>query len=143
PDVLVGLGNPVITALKNATTTVPIVFMTGDPIAAGYVASMARPGGNMTGVSMMQGVAGLTAKRIELLKEIVPSATRLGVLFTPAPPPAAGALTRGERAARGLILIVGSSRARRAEEIEPAIASLPRDTVDCMYIQAAPPVPAF
>jgi putative tryptophan/tyrosine transport system substrate-binding protein len=50
PDVLVGLGNPVITALKNATTTIPIVFMTGDPIAAGYVATMARPGGNLTGV---------------------------------------------------------------------------------------------
>jgi putative ABC transport system substrate-binding protein len=83
PDVLVGLGNPVITALKNATTTIPIVFMTGDPIAAGYVASMARPGGNMTGVSMMQGIEGLTAKRIELLKEIVPSATRLGAARAP------------------------------------------------------------
>jgi putative ABC transport system substrate-binding protein len=93
PDVLVGLGNPVITALKNATTTIPIVFMTGDPIAAGYVTSMARPGGNMTGVSMMQGIAGLTAKRIELLKDIVPSATRLGVMFNPDSPTAAGDLT--------------------------------------------------
>src|SRR5262249_50698122 len=55
PDVLVGLGNPVITALKNATIAIPIVFMTGDPVAVGYVASVARPGGNMTGVSMMQG----------------------------------------------------------------------------------------
>jgi ABC-type uncharacterized transport system substrate-binding protein len=60
PDVLVGLGNPVITALKNATATIPIVFMTGEPIAAGYVASMARPGGNMTGVSMMQGMSSAT-----------------------------------------------------------------------------------
>jgi len=143
PDVLVGLGNPVITALKNATTTVPIVFMTGDPIAAGYVASMARPGGNMTGVSMMQGVAGLTAKRIELLKEIVPSATRLGVMFNPDSPTAAGDLTQAEQAAKGLNLIVRSFPARRAEEIDPAIASLARDKVDCMYIQAAPPVPAF
>src|SRR5262249_12385312 len=73
PDVLVGLGNPVITALKNATTAIPIVFMTGDPVAAGYVASVARPGGNMTGVSMMQGIAGLTAKRIELLKDVLPA----------------------------------------------------------------------
>src|SRR5262249_5868603 len=143
PDVLVGLGNPVITALKNATTTVPIVFMTGDPIAAGYVASMARPGGNMTGVSMMQGVAGLTAKRIELLKEIVPSATRLGVMFNPDSPTAAGDLTQAEQAAKGLSLIVRSFPARRAEEMEPAIPSLARDNVDCMYIQAAPPVPAF
>src|SRR5262249_16059475 len=143
PDVLVGLGNPVITALKNATTTIPIVFMTGDPIAAGYVASMAQPGGNMTGVSMMQGIEGLTAKRIELLKEIVPSATRLGVMFNPDSPTAAGDLTEAGQAARGLNLIVRSFPARRAEEIDPAIASLARDKVDCMYIQAAPPVPAF
>jgi ABC-type uncharacterized transport system substrate-binding protein len=143
PDVLVGLGNPVITALKNATTTIPIVFMTGDPIAAGYVASMARPGGNMTGVSMMQGIAGLTAKRIELLKEIVPSATRLGVMFNPDSPTAAGDLAQAEQAAKGLNLIVMSFPARRGEEIEPAIAALARGRVDCMYIQPAPPVPAF
>jgi ABC-type uncharacterized transport system substrate-binding protein len=143
PDVLVGLGNPVITALKNATTTIPIVFMTGDPIAAGYVTSMARPGGNMTGVSMMQGIAGLTAKRIELLKQILPSATRLGVMFNPDSPTAAGDLTQAEQAAKALNLIVSSFPARRGEEIEPAIAALARDKVDCMYIQTAPPVPAF
>jgi ABC-type uncharacterized transport system substrate-binding protein len=117
--------------------------MTGDPIAAGYVASMARPGGNMTGVSMMQGIAGLTAKRIELLKEIVPLATRLGVMFNPDSPTAAGDLTQVDHAARGLNLFVRSYPARRAEEIEPAIAALARDRVDCMYIQTAPPVPAF
>jgi putative ABC transport system substrate-binding protein len=139
PDVLVGLGNPVITALKNATTTIPIVFMTGDPIAAGYVASMARPGGNMTGVSMMQGIAGLTAKRIELLKEIVPSATRLGVMFNPDSPTAAGDLAQAEQAAQGLNLIVVSFPARRSEEIEPAIAALARDG----DIQTTPPIPAF
>ena len=143
PDVLVGLGNPVITALKNATTTIPIVFMTGDPIAAGYVTSIARPSGNMTGVSMMQGIAGLTAKRIELLKEIVPSATRLGVMFNPDSPTAVGDLTQVEQAAKGLNLVVRSFPARRGEDIEPAIAALIREAVHCMYIQAAPPVPAF
>jgi len=143
PDVLVGLGNPVITALKNATTTIPIVFMTGDPIAAGYVTSIARPGGNMTGVSMMQGIAGLTARRIGLLKEIVPSATRLGVMFNPDSPTAAGDLTQVEQAANGLDLVVRSFPARRGEDIEPAIAALTREAVHCMYVQAAPPVPAF
>ena len=100
PDVLVGLGNPVITALKNATTTIPIVFMTGDPIAAGYVTSIARPSGNMTGVSMMQGIAGLTAKRIELLKDVLPAATRLGVMFNPDSPTAAGDLDRWSKRQR-------------------------------------------
>ncbi|SEE89166.1 putative ABC transport system substrate-binding protein [Rhizobiales bacterium GAS191] len=143
PDVLVGLGNPVITGLKNATTAIPIVFMTGDPVAAGYVASLARPGGNMTGVSMMQGIAGLTAKRIELLKDVLPAATRLGVMFNPDSPTAAGDLVQAEQAANTLNLFVRSFPARRGEEIEPAIAALARDGVDCMYIQAAPPVPAF
>jgi putative ABC transport system substrate-binding protein len=143
PDVLVGLGNPVITALKNATTTIPIVFMTGDPIAAGYVTSIARPSGNMTGVSMMQGIAGLTAKRIELLKEIVPSAARLGVMFNPDSPTAVGDLAQVEQAAKGLNLVVRSFPVRRGDDIEPAIAALTREAVHCMYIQAAPPVPAF
>jgi putative tryptophan/tyrosine transport system substrate-binding protein len=143
PDVLVGLGNPVITALKNATTAIPIVFMTGDPVAAGYVASVARPGGNMTGVSMMQGIAGLTAKRIELLKDVLPAATRLGVMFNPDSPTAAGDLAQVEQAANRLKLVVRSFPARRGEEIDPAIATLARDGVDCMYIQTAPPVPAF
>jgi ABC-type uncharacterized transport system substrate-binding protein len=143
PDVLVGLGNPVITSLKNATTAIPIVFMTGDPVAAGYVASVARPGGNMTGVSMMQGVAGLTAKRIELLKDILPTATRLGVMFNPDSPTAAGDLVQAEQAANGLKLFVRPFPARRGEEIEPAIAGLARDGIDFLYIQPAPPVPAF
>src|SRR6516225_10556469 len=143
PDVLVGMGDPVVIALKNATTTIPIVFLTGDPLAAGYVTSIARPGGNMTGVSMMQGIAGLTAKRIELLKDIVPSATRLGVMFNPDSPTAAGDLTQAEQAAKGLNLVVNSFPARRGEDIEPAIAALARDKVDCMYIETAPPVPAF
>jgi putative ABC transport system substrate-binding protein len=143
PDVLVGLGNPVITSLKNATATIPIVFMAGDPIAAGYVDSLARPSGNMTGVSMMQGVGGLTGKRIELLKDVVPTATRLGVMFNPDSPTAAGDLVQAEQAATGLNLFVQTIPARRGEEIEPAMAALARDGVDCMYIQAAPPVPAF
>jgi putative ABC transport system substrate-binding protein len=102
PDVLVGLGDPVVIALKNATTTIPIVFLTGDPVAAGYVTSIARPGGNMTGVSMMQGIAGLTTKRIQFLKEIVPSATRLGLMFNPDSVTTAGDLTQVEQAAKGL-----------------------------------------
>jgi putative ABC transport system substrate-binding protein len=64
-------------------------------------------------------------------------------MFNPDSPTAAGDLTQAEQAAKGLNLIVRSFPARRAEEIEPAIASLARDNVDGMYIQAAPPVPAF
>ena len=143
PDVLVGMGDPVVIALKNATTTIPIVFLTGDPLAAGYVTSIARPGGNMTGVSMMQGIAGLTVKRIQFLKEIVPSATRLGLMFNPDSLTTPGDLAQVEEAAKGLNLVLRSFPARRLEDIEPAIASLARAAVDCMYIQTTPPFPAF
>jgi ABC-type uncharacterized transport system substrate-binding protein len=69
PDVLVVVGLLVMDAIKDATGNTPIVLMTGDPVGAGFVASLARPGGHITGVSMMQGVGGLTGKRIELLKD--------------------------------------------------------------------------
>jgi putative ABC transport system substrate-binding protein len=67
PDVLVVLGLLVMDAIKDATGNTPIVLLTGDPVGAGFVASLARPGGHITGVSMMQGAGGLTGKRIELL----------------------------------------------------------------------------
>ena len=58
PDVLVALGDFPVRALETVTTTIPVVLMTGDPVGAGFVASLARPGGNVTGVSMMQGLEG-------------------------------------------------------------------------------------
>jgi len=78
PDVLVALGDLSVRAVKSVTTTISIVLMSGDPVGAGYVASLARPGGNITGVSMMQGLEGLDGKRVELLKDALPKATRIG-----------------------------------------------------------------
>src|SRR4029077_3021395 len=83
PDVLVALGEFPIRAVMSVTTTIPVVSMTGDPVGAGFVASLARPGGNITGVSMMQGAEGLTGKRVELLKDALPAATRIGLMFYP------------------------------------------------------------
>jgi len=77
-DVIVAGGTPAIQAAKNATSTVPIVFPTvGDPVALGLVASLARPGGNITGLANFP--AGLSGKRLALLKEVVPRATRVAV----------------------------------------------------------------
>jgi putative ABC transport system substrate-binding protein len=81
-DVLVIEGNAGIRAGRNATKTIPIVMApSGDPIGAGFIASLARPGGNLTGVSLL--LTGLARKRLELLKEAVPKVSRLAVLWSP------------------------------------------------------------
>jgi putative ABC transport system substrate-binding protein len=77
-DILVTDGSAATKAAQQATTTIPIVFVSGDPIARGFVASLARPGGNLTGVALIS--VDLTFKRIELLKQAVPRLTRLAIL---------------------------------------------------------------
>jgi putative tryptophan/tyrosine transport system substrate-binding protein len=79
PDVIVAAYTPSVTAVKRATSTIPIVAFSGDPVGAGLVASLARPGGNITGVSV-QNSPGLAGKRLELLKEAFPSVRRVGFL---------------------------------------------------------------
>jgi putative ABC transport system substrate-binding protein len=89
--------SPAIPAAKAATTTIPIVFQTGsDPVAGGLVASLNRPGGNLTGVSTMN--VELTPKRLELLRELVPTATAIGLLVNPTNPNA-DTQSRGLKAA--------------------------------------------
>ena len=81
-DVIVAQGNPAIAALKQATLTIPIVMaQVGDPVGSGFVASLARPGGNITGLSNM--AEGVSHKWVELLKEVSPKATRVAVLWDP------------------------------------------------------------
>src|SRR5689334_16892310 len=67
PDVLAVVGSVVMRAIRDMTGNTPVVLLSSDPVGAGFVASLARPGGHITGVSMMQGSGGLTGKRIELL----------------------------------------------------------------------------
>ena len=76
PDVLVVFGDPMVRDVKTLTNTIPVVMLAGDPVGSGLVTSLARPGGNITGVSMMQGLEGLAGKRVELLKDALPNATR-------------------------------------------------------------------
>jgi putative tryptophan/tyrosine transport system substrate-binding protein len=83
-DVLVAAGAPAAHAAKNATKTIPIVMQSGDPVGTGLVASLARPGGNITGLSDF--TVGVVTKRLELLKEVVPSVSRVAVLWNPTNP---------------------------------------------------------
>src|SRR5436309_10985480 len=85
PEVIVSTGGlPTFLAVKAATTTVPVVFITGDPVEEGIVSSLARPGGNLTGFAVL--AEELESKRLELLKEVIPKATRIAVVWNPAQP---------------------------------------------------------
>ena len=97
PDVLVAIGTAVTTVIKDGTDKISIVCLLGDSVGEGFVASLARPGGNITGVSMMHGAGGLTGKRIELLKDALPAAIRIGMMFNPDKSVSVGSMNRRNR----------------------------------------------
>jgi putative ABC transport system substrate-binding protein len=102
-DIILGVNNVVIRAAKDATKTIPVVMISSvDPVAAGYVESLARPGGNITGLAWL--VRDLSAKRVELLKELLPKVSRASVLWDRDGPGPAVALKEYERAARAFKL---------------------------------------
>jgi putative ABC transport system substrate-binding protein len=143
PDVLVVVGQLPMDAIKDVAGDTPIVLLTGDPVGAGYVASLARPGGNVTGVSMMQGAEGLTGKRIELLGDALPAATRIGMIFNPVIPDAVASVGQAQQVAsrRGLVLV--QAPVRQANEIDAAIAKLANEHVDGVHIEPGSPVTAY
>jgi len=113
-------------AAKAATSTIPIVFNIGDdPVRLGLVASVARPGGNVTGVNNF--IYELVAKRLALLRELVPSAARVAVLVNPANAQTATTLRDVEAAARPAGLQIQIAKAGTAREIDAAFAALARD----------------
>jgi putative ABC transport system substrate-binding protein len=120
-DILIATGGtPPALAAKKATNMIPIVvFPVGDPVAAGLVASLARPGGNITGLSNMQ--VGLSGKRLELLKEVVPKLSHVGVLWNPANPFSELALKETQVASRPLRLEVQPLEVRGPKDLEPAL----------------------
>ncbi|MBI2752538.1 MAG: ABC transporter substrate-binding protein [Betaproteobacteria bacterium] len=119
PDVIVAEPSPAIRAAKQATKTIPIVFpMTGDPVGSGFVASLARPGGNVTGMANLN--LDLSAKLLELLRELAPSLSRITVLLNPGSSTAPRILTSIQAAARTLNVEVLPIEAHTVEEIERA-----------------------
>jgi putative tryptophan/tyrosine transport system substrate-binding protein len=125
---------PAALAAKAATTTIPIVFGVGkDPVKLGLVASLARPGGNATGINFFTGE--LVAKRLGLLHELVPKAVRIAVLVNPANAPSAEATLRDvPEAARAIGLQIQVLNASTSREIEAGFATLVRDRADALYI---------
>src|SRR5262245_31646147 len=137
-DVIVTIGGDVsIQAAKTATTTIPVVFVTGfDPVAAGFVASLNRPGGNLTGVSFL--VVFTVAKRLQLLSELVPTAGMIGMLVNQNNPNA-DSTTRDARAAAeklGKKLVV--VRAGTERDLDTSFPTFIREKVEAVLVESDP-----
>jgi putative tryptophan/tyrosine transport system substrate-binding protein len=139
PDVLAVVGSAVMDVIKDMTRTIPVVLLAGDPVGAGFVASLARPGGHITGVSMMQGAGGLTGKRIELLKDALPAATRIGLMFNPDYAIATAGIEQAQEVAsrRGLVLVPAPMR--HAGETDATFARLAQERIDAVNIEPVSP----
>jgi putative ABC transport system substrate-binding protein len=136
--VIAAMDSPSAEVAKAATTTITIVFITGgDPVRDGLVASLARPAGNLTGVNFF--AADLAAKRLGLLRELVPQAARIAVLVNPAHASITEATLRDvEVAARAMGVQVQVLNASTSREISEAFASLVRDRRDALLVGGGP-----
>jgi putative tryptophan/tyrosine transport system substrate-binding protein len=132
-DVLLTAGTSGIRAAKQATTTIPIVMVTsGDPVAFGFVASLARPGGNITGSSNFS--SELSAKRLELLKEAFPDTQRVGVMFNPDSAVNDRNLPVMEQMAKTLNLTLHTFAVRSAEDVASADAAVTQQRVEAIVL---------
>jgi len=139
-DAIVTAGTESTTAAKQVTSAIPIVFaLANDPIGAGLVESLARPGGNATGLSLQS--ADLAGKRLELLREILPNLRRLAILVNVNNPGSVLDMRAAEAAARTLGLDVTKLEIRRADDIAPAFEAIKR-RADALYAPADPLVNA-
>jgi putative ABC transport system substrate-binding protein len=138
PDVLLANGTPATAALKQATTTIPIVFaVVNDPVAQGFIASMAHPGGNITGFSFLE--YSMVGKSLEMLKQIAPKSTRVGVLFNPDTYPYYEIhLKSFEAIAKQLSLELSAAPAHNATEVDDAIAKLGREPGGSLLVTPDP-----
>jgi ABC-type uncharacterized transport system substrate-binding protein len=132
------IGTVTALAAKTATTTIPIVFSAGtDPVKAGIVTSLRRPGGNVTGVNYM--AAELSGKRLSLLHELAPSAARIALLVNPANPvPTQSIIKDTEEAAGAIGRHIDVFKAETSREIETAFAALVQNRADALVVGAEP-----
>jgi ABC-type uncharacterized transport system substrate-binding protein len=136
-DLLIVSGAPASNAAKNATSVIPIVMTdVSDPVGIGLVASLPRPGGNVTGLSDFN--AGVVAKRLELLKELLPSVSRVGVLLNPANPsnPLQMTLTKAAASALGVTLL--PLEARGPDDIDRAFTAMRKERTEALLVFGDP-----
>ena len=137
-DVIVADTTPATQAAQRATSTIPIVMaIVADPVGSGLVANLSRPGGNITGLSIM--LAELSAKRLQLLKEAMPSLTRVVVLWNPPTPYHAKAVENLKAVAPSLAIELSPVSVRTPEEIGPAFEAINRVHAQALYVVDSPP----
>ena len=135
-DVMVLEGTAATLAAKQATSVIPIVFpVSGDPLGAGLVASLARPGGNITGLSIQQ--TDLNGKRLELMREVLPDLRRLAIMANVDAPIAVQDMREVQTAARTLGFEIATFEIRRAEDIAPGFERL-NGRADALYVCGDP-----
>jgi putative ABC transport system substrate-binding protein len=134
-DLIVAVSTPAALAAKQATRTIPIVMIyVADPVGSGLVASVGRPGGNVTGVTDM--AAELSAKRLALLRETVPALSRVAVLWNAADPGMVLRYRQLEKAARVLGVALQSHEVRRPEDFERAFTAIGAGRADALFVVA-------
>jgi putative tryptophan/tyrosine transport system substrate-binding protein len=138
PDLIYANGTPNVAALKQETTTIPIVFaVVNDPVAQGFIASMARPGGNITGFSFLE--YSLVGKSLEMLKQVSPAMTRVAVMFNPDTYPYYAIHLRSfETVAKILALTLSAAPVRTPADIESAIADLGKQPDGALLVTPDP-----
>src|ERR1700730_8455384 len=136
-DVIVAPSSTFVEAARQATTTIPIVFAVhADPVGLGHVASLARPGGNATGLSML--LTELATKELEMMKEAVPQARRIGILWNPTTPSHLTALKAIEAAGERLGVQLRMVPARTLEEFDSAFSTMTQEMVSSFLVVASP-----
>ena len=140
-DVIVTEGTPAALAAKHATSVLPVVFtIVADPVGSALVASLARPGGNVTGLSLQQ--TDIAGKRLELLRDVVPGLHQLAMLANVGNPANVLEIGEAQVAARTLGLDIATFEIRRAEDIAPAFAAL-RGRAEALYATGDPLLAAY
>jgi len=137
-DVIIAVQTPAAHAAKNATRDIPIIVMAGDPIATGLISNLARPGGNITGLSATAAEA--AAKSLELIAEIKPGARRVGVLGNADDPFIKPFFEQIQRGAPSVRLKVREIIVRGSDELNGAFATIARERADAVVIQGSLPV---
>jgi ABC-type uncharacterized transport system substrate-binding protein len=135
-NLVVAVGTPAALAVRKVSSTIPLVFVVGDPVASGLVASLGRPGGNATGLATLAGETG--AKRLELLKEVLPHATRIGVLVNPDNPATASQLKVIETAAHSFDFKLRILMVHRSGDLDSAFAEGSRQQINALIVVPDP-----